>query len=247
MEDIEEALIQIGLTKNEAKIFFVCLQEGLCSAGIIAKKCGLHRTNVYDAIERLIEKGLLSYIIKDNTKLFEPTSPQNLFYLINEREARLRSIMPRLELARRFSQKKGEAHIYEGISAFLQLRFGLLRHNKEILVYGVPKIASEMVAAKLNHFHRERIRLKIQMKHIYNHDAQERIAYLNRLPLTQARFLPQKYQSLVSTCICNNETVLTVWTNPPLMLQIINEQIAEAYRKFFYLLWKNARRGGQEV
>lgn len=242
MEDIEDALVQIGLTKNEAMVFFMCLQEGMVTAGTIAKKCRLHRTSVYDIVGRLVAKGLLSHIIKEKVMYFEATEPQNLYQIINEKEYVLKAIMPKLMLAKKMSRGKGEAYVYEGVHAFLRLRFGLLRYKEEILVYGVPKTASETVAAKLNNFHKERIKMKIPMKHIYNYNAHERISYLNALPLTEARFLPQKYESQVSTCICGDEVSLTLWTSPPLIIQVVNKQIAESYRRFFYLLWSNAKK-----
>lgn len=66
---------------------------------------------------------------------------------------------------------------------------GFLKYNEPILVYGIPKEAPEKMKTFIPHFHNRRIPQKIVMKHIYNHNAQERIKYLNTLPYTEARYL----------------------------------------------------------
>ena len=60
-----EKLVPLGLTNTEAKIYVTLIDLGRAQAGIISRKSGIHRRSVYDALERLIEKGLVSYI-KEN-------------------------------------------------------------------------------------------------------------------------------------------------------------------------------------
>ena len=96
--------------------------------------------------------------------------------------------------------------------------------------------------ARLSHFHGKRIPLKIPMKHIYNHNAQERIAYLNTLAFTEARYLPAKFDSQVSTTVCGDEVVLSVWISPPILIRIKDKRIADSYKKYFDLLWNAAEK-----
>ena len=66
----EEILEEFGLTKNEVKIYLTLLKMGRALAGEITEKSGIHRRNVYDSIERLMKKGLVSFIIQNNRKYF---------------------------------------------------------------------------------------------------------------------------------------------------------------------------------
>ena len=63
-----EYLEELGLTNAEAKIYIALLELGSSQAGKITEKTGIHRRTVYDAIERLIEKGLISYIKQNNNR-----------------------------------------------------------------------------------------------------------------------------------------------------------------------------------
>ena len=67
-------LTKLGLTLNEAKVYFALLELGSTNAGEIIKKTKLHRNIVYDKLDKLIEKGLVSFVTIKNIKQFEVTS-----------------------------------------------------------------------------------------------------------------------------------------------------------------------------
>ena len=73
-----EELTRLGLTINESKVYLALLELGSTNAGKIIKKTKLHRNIVYDNLDKLIEKGLVSFVIIKNTKYFETTSPSEL-------------------------------------------------------------------------------------------------------------------------------------------------------------------------
>ena len=231
----ESILMDIGLTKNEAKIYCALIELGSSSAGRLAEISKIHRANVYDALERLFEKGIVSYVMKDKTKIFEATDPKNLLGFLKEKEDVLKEVIPQFELARKFNPKSNEAQVFEGVSALMRILYNFLEYKQEILVYGLPKVAPEMVTPHgINPYHEFRAKNKVVMKHIYNQNAQQRIAYLNKLPYTEAKYLPLEYNSLVSTFICGDEVVLTTWTKPMVSIRIVNKLLAESYRNYFY-------------
>ena len=49
-----DILARIGLTQNEIKIYLRLLEMGSVPAGRLIKGVGLHRTVVYDTLERLL-------------------------------------------------------------------------------------------------------------------------------------------------------------------------------------------------
>lgn len=237
----EEILEDLGLSQNEAKIYLSLLNIGLCTVTKIADKTKLHRANVYDSIKKLIQRGLVSHIQQEKITLFEATNPQALLRIVKEKEANVKSILPQLLLSKKLAQSKGEAYIIEGISSFVRLLFDLLELKKEIIAFGIPKIAPELMKTKIPHFHNERIPLKIPMKHIYNFDAPKRIEELNAMPLTYARHLDADIKSLVSTVVCGDEVLMTVWIKPVFTIRIKNQAIADSYLSHFKLLWKVAK------
>ncbi|MFH1439484.1 MAG: helix-turn-helix domain-containing protein [Candidatus Woesearchaeota archaeon] len=237
----EPILEDLGFSKNEAKAYLALLELGSATAGQVAEKSKVHRTNIYDALERMLERGVVSYTMVSNVKYFQATPPQNLFRLLKEKEERLTTVLPELLLKLQMSENKSEAHIFQGTKAFMDILHNFLNYNDPILCYGVPKEAPVMLKTQIPHFHKKRLPLKIPMKHIYNHDASERISFLKSMKYTDAKCLPQKFDSNVSTNICGDEVVISVWTKVPLIIQIKNKTLAESYKNYFNILWEAAK------
>ncbi|MBU1930663.1 helix-turn-helix domain-containing protein, partial [Candidatus Micrarchaeota archaeon] len=57
-------LQDLKLTQNEIKIYTALLNLGSVPAGRITHETGLHRSRVYEGLNRLVEKGLVGFIKK---------------------------------------------------------------------------------------------------------------------------------------------------------------------------------------
>ncbi|TAL54659.1 MAG: TrmB family transcriptional regulator [Nanoarchaeota archaeon] len=238
---MEDALAELGFSKNEAKVYLAINELGSTTATRIADKAKLHRTNVYEAVSRLIEKGLVSYFIRDNVKFYETTNPENILNNIKMKEARAHEVIPQLKIREQLSQREGFSTVLKGTQAFMNALYNQLEYKKPVNVYGIPKDAIELMKNQIPHFHKERIKRKILMRHIYNFDAVDRIKYLNTLPYTEARYIDDQFKSLVATQVCGDEVLVVLMINPIFAVRIVNKQIAETYQHYFEILWKNAR------
>ena len=83
---MEQILEKIGLTKNEVKIYLKLLELGLTTSGAIIKKTGIHNSKVYDGLERLANKGLVTHVIISNIKNFKAVSPDRLLDFLEDKK-----------------------------------------------------------------------------------------------------------------------------------------------------------------
>lgn len=141
--DPKLALQEADLTGNEAKIYLALLELGSALAGEITKKSGINRTNVYDALDRLIEKGIVSYVITANRKYFEATNPERIISYLEEKENAIKEqkklinqIMPELKIKRQLSKEPQEATIYKGKKGIKSLAEDVIRTKQNLQVYG---------------------------------------------------------------------------------------------------------------
>lgn len=240
---IQNALEQIGLSKNECTIYLSLLDIGNGTASEIAKHSKLHRSNVYDALQKLISDGLVTYCQKDKTKYYEPTNPKNLINILKQKEILVTSVIPELLVKYTYSRSKSEIEVHEGMVAFRNILLEQLEKTKKIYVMGVPKIAVELLTPSfLEKFHAERAKNKIDFYHLLNKDfSPERTKYLKTLPYTYAKSLPESYNSLVGVFVFDEEILLTLWIKPIINIQIKNKEIADAYREFFKMLWEKVK------
>ncbi len=237
----EEVLENTGLSKNEAKVYLSLVYLGATGAGKIAKHSKVPRPNVYDALDRLQEKGLVAHSVVDGKKVWDATDPNNLMNMLKEKEDMLQRIIPQLVLNKQMS-KGSEAKIYQGAKAVRNMLNHFLEIGETRYCYGSPKMASQIIGPYfLENYHNRRVALKFNLKMIYNSDAEERIKWLNSKKLTEAKFLPKEYDSPVSTSICGDEVVLILYQKNPQVIQIKSAEIAKAYKNYFDLLWGLAK------
>ena len=57
-----------GFTNGEVRVYLSLLELGETTTGDIIKKSKITGSKVYEILDKLIEKGLVSYIIKEKTK-----------------------------------------------------------------------------------------------------------------------------------------------------------------------------------
>ena len=65
-----EILQRIGLTRGESEVYITLLKTGNTSSGRLIKDSGVSRSKVYEVLERLKQKGLVTEMIKQNVKYF---------------------------------------------------------------------------------------------------------------------------------------------------------------------------------
>ena len=64
---LEDDLSGIGFSPSEIKIYLHLLRTGSSYANKISSETKINRTNVYEALDRLISKGVVSFITKNKT------------------------------------------------------------------------------------------------------------------------------------------------------------------------------------
>jgi len=170
--EMEEKLQQLGLTRVEAKLFHNLLDKGSSTPGKLSRRTGIHRRIVYDALDRLIHKGLVGYMVENNKRVYQAADPQELKDIIVSQEELLDGIMPQLKQMYVMQHEKQETLFYHGIKGLRSVFNDQLREGKEILIMGASAKASEILRFYFEHYDRERVKKKIKVK-ILSHEAAE--------------------------------------------------------------------------
>ena len=240
-------LEELGLTKNEAKVYLALLELGTTSAGLIIKKLGMHRAAVYNLLDLLIDKGLVSYVIKANRKYFEAHDPNRLLEFLDSKkqelimkEHELKKLLPELQLKRKLSREEQEGTIYKGKKGLKSIFEDILSEKKPWFVFGATGQFKEIFHAYFIHFHERRIKLNIPLKIIFN----EKIIKEKRekeLKFSTIRYLDESYITPSTTYIYGNKIVIIIWSGEPMAFVIRSKQVVDSYKVFFNLLWNIAQ------
>jgi len=238
--NFKEQLEEAGLTGNEAKIYETLLEIGPKPAGTISRKTGLHRRVIYDAMERLIEKGLIGYIVENNKKIFQASNPQRILEIIKDKQHSIEKILPQMmNLFQQEKEKpKQETNFYKGINGLKSVFEDQLAEGKEILIVGASTLAYELLNIYFHWFDKRRVEKRIKTKIIFNQTEKKL-----KIPLSEIRYLPEKYSSELAINIYGDKVAIILWKKEkPIAILIKDQEIADGYRKHFELMWKIARK-----
>ncbi len=241
---MRELLEQFGLTVLETKIYLALLNSGAMSAGEISEKTAIHRRNVYDALERLIQKGLAAYIKENNSKVFSITNPENLQVKLKQQQAELETLMPELSSKFHAITEKKETLFFRGKAGLRQIFEDQIREGEEILV----NATSVSVASILKHFFPKYQQLrkekKIPTRMIFDRSFKNKRDFQNikKLPLCRAKFVRDFNRSPMSQYIYGSSVAIVVWSSSPVAILIKQKEIAQGFRESFELVWKLAEK-----
>ncbi len=245
--DVKIALKEAGLSGNEVKVYLALLELGSALAGEITKKSGVNRTNVYDTLDRLIEKGIVSYVIKANRKYFEATSPKRIIKYLDEewkkteiKKKIISSFLPELELKRRLSKEPQEATIYKGKKGIKSIAEDVLVQKKELLAFGAEGNFVKIFKHYAAQWHIRRCKLKIPIRIIYNEKIRKEKKSAG-FKILKMRFIPEIYESPATTWIYGDKVAIVVWSDQPIGTLIRSKEVAKSYKTFFEILWNNSK------
>jgi len=242
---MKEELKKFGLTENETKVYLALFELGEATATPIRNKTDLHTSRVYEALNSLIEKGLVSYFLRNNVKNFKAQDPDVMFDILDEKREELLKIVPEIKLLK---EKKGSNYgvsLYEGYKAFKQIYdhslFGL-KNGEDILVLGAqPESAHFLGHTFFKQYNQRRIKKKINMKIIFNYDALDTAKEYDKMAFTKAKVLPKGTIVPAAMDIYPNNVSILLLKEKPLVFHIDCKEVSDSYKTYFEFLWKEAK------
>ncbi len=237
-----QLLREIGLSEVEVKVYHSLLSLGSTSAGKIIEQTNLHRKNTYDALNRLIEKGLVTYVIERNKKYFQPKDPETLLRFLEEKKNKLtkqqqeiEQELPLLKQQFRAIPFEIESEIYRGLEGIKTILKECL-NAKEVLFIGATGAVEDRLPYFWPQYNKEREKRKVLWKLLLVHEARNK-------PITQSKYYHYKILPKIlsgpNVIYIYGDTIANVlWLEKPVAFVIKHRALAENYRRYFDYLWK---------
>ncbi len=241
----KQSLLDIGLAGNEAEIYLALLSLGPSLVGKIVEKTKINRTNIYDRLNKLMDKGMVSYIIKNNRKHFYAAEPKRILRYLEEKEEKIKEeknkiekILPELEKIRpTFNEETVE--VYTGEEGLKTILEDIIRSKENILTYGSEGNFSKILKYYFKHYLRRLEKTGIKMKVIFNHDD---VGKEFKWKFAKARYLPKEYETPTETTIYGNNVVIFLLAEEPKAILIKGKILSSSYKKYFNLLWEAGKK-----
>jgi len=244
-----EDLRKIGLSQTEAKLYLALLKIGVSDVQGLIEETGFYKSNTYDALERLCEKGIISKIVEGKKRIYQLQKPEALIEYIEKKKEELgqQEILAK-KLAKDVSFAKKQAHISEtamvlkGISGVKQIYSEIIEEKLDYLVFGSPMESETLIGDYYwTNLHLKQKERGIKAKMIFHKSLRN---WAKAIPknLIELRFFDEEFEPLTETTIYGTKVAFTVWAEKPIVTIINNEHVAKSYRQIFNILWKSGKK-----
>jgi len=240
-----EILREIGLSPNEASVYFAMVQLGPSPILKISRTSEVKRTTIYSVIESLKEKGLVRLEMKGFKKLFVAESPERLESILEQKKNEFKKHLN--DFLGIYNKGGGETliKIYEGIEATKTIYNELLRDIKPGEDYLIISDVEKTFAMDREFFtdlRDRRAKLPIKVRILVN-DPETKEAdvfrnYQKNFNL-QAKFLPPNAKLTTNIVVTPQRLVLHQLEQPIMAIVIENKSTIKAHQEMFEVMWNS--------
>ncbi|MGV8151281.1 MAG: TrmB family transcriptional regulator [Candidatus Woesearchaeota archaeon] len=230
-------LENLGLSSNEIKIYVALLEEGPSTAGSILKKANIQNSVFHFCINRLIQKGLVSYSKKNTFKIYQSAGPEQFRTFLKDKEKQLDILIPELKAKQTLSKEKQEVELFEGIKGIITLLNILIEDAKkgdEFLFFTPELEKNDEIQKFYERYDTKRKDKGLIVKGI----ASKKLKQL----FDKRKYLKMKYTNNpvpANTGLCTDKMAIINWGEKPKGVLIRSKDIVSKQKEFFNALWKN--------
>jgi len=241
-----DTLQTLGLAKNEALIYETLVKYGQLAVSALSVKSGIHRRNVYDTVARLVDKGLIFEVIGDAENIYSAVDPSKLREMLAEKETLLEKQLPDLEKMFTDTPINSAVYVLKGKEGWKQVMRDILRSNADVHTIAANGGWNERnLGPFFEQFIKQAKQLDINFYILYDAGSRKESAIKQLDPFR--RFLPAAYKTasaidiFADRVVINANTKSDAPTDEDISIMIINQLIADSYRKWWQFMWDHCK------
>ncbi|MBU1269540.1 MAG: hypothetical protein KJ583_03840 [Nanoarchaeota archaeon] len=248
------SLEKIGLTSGEIRVYIALMHLGTTTTGPIAKEAKVAGSKLYDILDRLSKKGIVSHVIKNNVRYFSAMQPSRLLDFLDKKEEEIKNqkieiekIIPILQQEYELKNLQQDAEVFEGLEGLKNIREKYIESMKKgdkIYFIGVPSSAYDKLEAYYKEWNEKRIKKGIDSYTLFTDEAKKHpyVKEKSKHKNTFIRFLPKNILLYSWIEIYNDTVVIAINYKKQMSIVINNKYVAETYKQYFNMLWTIAKK-----
>ena len=233
-----ELFSELGMSNGERRVYAAVLGTGAATLNQVHEKTGIERRNIYDILNKLIEKGYVSYATEHGKRTYMASNPGKILEEIGKRRERLGRLEAQLpEIKSLYESYKPDisAEIYrgrEGIKAILE---DCLNY-KSIRFIGGAWALPKLLKYYWPRYNMRRLEAGLAWYNLIRYES--RNDPLPEKRLMHVKVLPKEFSgNPVVVYIYGTKVANVSWAEEPFSFVIESREIAQNYLRFHKYLW----------
>ena len=236
-------LERLGLNKNESKVYYTLLLKGKATAQELVKSLGVYRNIVYDNLEKLLVKGLISFVVDGTKRVFIAEKPSAVVEFlktkkekVNQEIKQAEELIPKITKLIGSHKSRQDAILFRGVAGLKKVLSDIVKAKKSWCIGITNESINILGETYWKNYNLQKKETKTKEWLLWNHDFQNTVIGKNKRSIH--KILPKELDQITETIMYNDKVAIMVYSAEPLVIVIENKEIFEAYRKHFEFLWK---------
>lgn len=253
MLNIEELLVQLGLTESQIKVYLAMLRIGVVSGPALSKVVNMPKTTVYHCIDDLLSNRLVVEVIGENGKLYHASSPENLRFILLEQEKKVKimqeslpEIFDQLSLMTGHDVSKSRIKYYSGIEGLKQVTWNSSKAKDKLRIFEIKDMSVFLNYDFCELTRLEFLKNKVKIHELTNEVVQPGWTDLTEIVRTQweLRYIDPKELKMEFEMLVYNDvyTMYNYQDKEIFCAEIYNERLARMQKQIFDFIWLKGRK-----
>jgi len=241
---MRELLRKLNLSEGEITIYEALLDLGSVPLNRLHEHVRIERRNIYDILNKLIERGFVTYITENKRRHFRTTHPKRILGYLEEQQEEIEQTKKEIEkelqaLVKKFHTKREgmDAEIYRGADGIKSVWEDMLNH-RAIHWIGSGRYVPKAFPHFFARWNMRRVQKKIKMYNLMRKELRREVPKPHALEYV--RYLPEAFSGNPTViCIYGNKMVNFSFGKELFAFVIESKELAENYRAYHTYLWEN--------
>ncbi len=250
MNEIITHLSKLGFSNNEARTYAALVELGEARAGRICEKTNIPSSHIYQILDSLTNKGVISFKILNNKKVYLANKPESLNILISDKKEELtnieKSVLESISLLKvmpKNQETSSDYKYFEGLSGIKSLwaEFTeMLQPRAEILVCTGAEESFKEINDLYLEYHRQRVKKNVSERMILPLGAVKMGQERKKIGKIDIRYA--KKQSDMEFIVYKDNVIIqyTREKTKPRAFMINDKIFSEGFKEIFEIMWKKS-------
>jgi len=227
-------LSEMGLAQKEIDVYLTLISLKSATISEIISKAKVSRQSVYEIVQKLLDKGLISFVARDGKKQYIVTNPERLRDIQKEKLELLDKLLPELLSKYRENKEETNVEVFAGKEGMKAMTDNIWKVGKPTYVISNDAKIFEVLKYYMPQFMQKRAKLGIKMRAVYSEKA--RVKKIDG-ELFEIRYVPEQHSIPISIAIYGDNSNIIVYSENPVAMHIENKEVAQSFMQYFNLMW----------
>ncbi len=243
-------LRELGLSAGQIAAYSAILELGVATLNQIHEKTGLERRSVYDILNKLIERGLVTYITENKKRKYQSAPPNKVLVEIKQKISALKELeqqVPIMQDVFAVPKVDVQAEVYRGNDAIKSFLEEVLAYKESYWLGGNNFNQQKAVPQSLVLWFTQWMKRRAEHKHMM-YDLIQQGTVLEGLHLDdfakqkkaylKVKRLPEELKFPLVIVIFGNKVAQILWSKQSFAFLLESEEVKDSFMKYFKYFWK---------